>query len=74
MFEQDYVLMPLPQLESYLKTNKHLPNIPSAAEVVNEGVSINQITSKLLEKVEEQALYIINLQKQIDELKALMKK
>jgi hypothetical protein len=72
VFSKNYRLMPLQDLEKFIKVNNHLPNVPSAEEVVREGVNMNQITAKLLEKIEEQTLYIINLQKQIDELKNLM--
>jgi hypothetical protein len=72
VFSKNYQLMPLQDLEKFVKVNNHLPNVPSAEEVVQEGVNMNQITAKLLEKIEEQTLYIINLQKQIDELKNLM--
>jgi hypothetical protein len=72
VFAKNYQLMPIQDLEKFIAINKHLPNIPSAEEVVREGINMNEITAKLLEKVEEQTLYIINLQKQIDELRKLV--
>ena len=70
VFEPDYKMMTLNELEKYLILKKHLPGIPSAKEVEkNEGFEIGSLQIKLLEKLEEQTLYIINLQKQIDELR-----
>lgn len=68
VFATDYKLMPLTDLEKYVAENKHLPNIPSAEEVVKEGIDIGQMTSKLLEKVEEMSLYIIDQNKKIEAL------
>jgi hypothetical protein len=68
VFAPDYKLMPLPELEKYVNENKHLPNIPSAEEVVKEGMDVGQMTSKLLEKVEEMSLYIIEQNKKIEAL------
>lgn len=69
VFEKDYKLMELDRLNSYIKENKHLPNIPSTSEVMRDGVNLGEMDAKLLEKVEELTLYIIDLQQQIDELK-----
>ena len=49
--------------------NRHLQNIPSAGQVLDEGVNVGEMNALLLEKIEELTLYIIDLQKQIDELK-----
>lgn len=70
VFEPDYKLMPLKSVEAYVKANKHLPNIPSAEEVVRDGVDMGEIASKLLGKIEELTLYMIELEKQVDELKS----
>ena len=73
VFDTNYKLMPLNVLEDFIKINKHLPGIPSANEIENnEGFEVGAMQQKLLEKIEEQSLYIINLQKQIDELKKLV--
>ncbi|MDF3027281.1 MAG: hypothetical protein K0S23_1588 [Fluviicola sp.] len=63
VFAPEYKLMSLPELEKYVTENKHLPNIPSAEEVVKEGMDVGQMTAKLLEKVEEMSLYIIEQNK-----------
>ena len=68
VFEPGYSLMPLNSLEAYVTANRHLPNIPSAEEVVKEGVDLGEMTSKLLGKVEELTLYIIQQDKKINEL------
>lgn len=70
VFEDDYDVMPIAQLDEYISENKHLPNVPSAEEVVEHGLDVAQMDAKLLEKIEEAYLYIIDLQKQIDDLKS----
>jgi hypothetical protein len=69
VFSQEYNLLPLSEVEGFINANQHLPNIPSAAEVEENGVELGEMNAKLLQKIEELTLYIINLQKQIDELK-----
>ena len=59
----------LEQLERYVKENRHLPDVPTETEVKQGGVDLGQMNALLLQKVEELTLYIIDLQKQIDELK-----
>ena len=74
VFNNNYNLMPLAQLQNFIGQNKHLPNIPSAAEVEKEGITVGDMQKRLMEKVEELTLYILDLQKQIDQLKASKKK
>ncbi|WP_053002223.1 hypothetical protein [Kordia jejudonensis] len=79
VFEDDYSLMPLTDVESYINTNKHLPNVPSLAQVTNDGgYDVATLNKKLLEKVEELTLYTIAQEKKIAEqqekLMELMKK
>ena len=70
VFDNDYKLMNLYELESFINKNKHLPNVPSANEVEKQGnVDLGELNTILLQKVEELTRYIIDLQKQIDELK-----
>jgi len=69
VFDEDYELMPLSEVKQFITQNKHLPNVPSEAEVITHGVNIGEMNAILLQKVEELTLYIIDLQKQIDELK-----
>jgi len=70
VFETDYPLMSLEDLELFVKTNKHLPEVPSAAEFAENGYSVGQMDDLLLRKVEELSLYVIELQKQILELQS----
>lgn len=69
VFNEGYQKLTIPQLEQYIKNNKHLPNIPSAAEVENNGQHIGELQKKMMEKIEELSLYIIELKKEIDSLK-----
>lgn len=69
VFQEDYDLKTLYELKSFIETHKHLPEIPRAEDVAREGIEVGEMNRKLLEKVEELTLYVINLQEQIDELK-----
>jgi hypothetical protein len=66
VFDKGYGLMTLAQLEGYVKANSHLPGVPSAEKVVKDGVDLGKMDSKLLAKVEELTLYIIDLNKKIE--------
>jgi hypothetical protein len=70
VFEPDYNLLSLHEVETFIKENKHLPDIPSAAEFKENGVGLGEMDNMLLRKVEELTLYMIEMQKQMDELKA----
>ena len=69
VFGNDYHLLPLRDVEQFIAENQHLPNVPSAAEVETNGVNVGEMNAILLQKVEELTLYLIQLQKQVDELK-----
>lgn len=70
VFGENYELMSLKELDTYVKDNKHLPGVPSANEVEEQGtVDLGEMNALLLEKVEELTRYVIDLQKQIDEMK-----
>lgn len=69
VFEEDYPLMPLSELEAFLKKYKHLPEIPTAEEVGENGHSLGEMNVLLLKKVEELTLYVIEQQKEIEILK-----
>jgi hypothetical protein len=69
VFGKNYNMLPLSDVESFITKNKHLPGIPSAEEVVKNGVDLAEMDAKLLEKVEELTLYIIQLQKEVNALK-----
>jgi len=69
VFSKDYSLMPLHKVEQYVKTNSHLPDIPSADEVKQQGLGMGEMQNKLLQKIEELTLYVIQQQKEIQALK-----
>ncbi|MBL7727912.1 MAG: hypothetical protein JNM68_09505 [Dinghuibacter sp.] len=66
VFNKDYPLMPLNQVEDYIKKNGHLPGIPSANDVVKEGIDLGQMNARLLEKIEELTLYLLEQNKKIE--------
>lgn len=70
VFEVDYSLMPLAELDAFIKVNGHLPEIDSAEEMEAEGVELGELNSKLLQKIEELTLYLIKQDEQINELRA----
>jgi len=68
VFKKDYSLMPLNKVETYVKVNSHLPGVPSADEVAKDGIDVENMDVKLLQKIEELTLYAIQQQKRIDDL------
>lgn len=66
VFEEDYVLMPLAEVEQFIEQNGHLPNVPSAEEMELEGMNVLETNKLLLEKIEELTLYMIKQQKTIE--------
>jgi hypothetical protein len=69
IFEDNYKLMPLNKLEEYIKKEKSLPGIPINKEAIEEGIKLGEMQAKLLEKVEELTLYVIEQDKELTELK-----
>jgi hypothetical protein len=74
VFEKDYKMLSLKELENYIYTNKHLPNIPPAKEVAADGIELGTMNAKLLEKIEELTLYILQQEKNYQLLKAEVEK
>jgi hypothetical protein len=68
VFNKDYKLLSLGEVEAYVNKNKHLPGVPSAEEVVKDGIDMATMDAKLLEKIEELTLYMIAQQKQMEEI------
>lgn len=68
VFNKDYKLIPLNELETYIEDNKHLPNMPAAKEVETNGADLGEINRVLVEKVEELTLYMIALDKRMKTL------
>jgi hypothetical protein len=65
VFADDYRLAPLAEVEAHIKTNKHLPGIPSAAQVAENGVNLGDVQAALLAKVEELTLHLIAQEKNL---------
>jgi hypothetical protein len=68
VFDANYRLKTLPEVEQYINANKHLPGVPSAKEMVEQGNDLHKTDAKLLEKIEELTLYMINVQKRVTDL------
>ena len=70
VFEQDYNLRSFETLKAFLKTNKHLPEVPSAKEINSNGIQLGEMQAVLLKKIEELTLYIIELEERTQQLEA----
>ena len=68
VFAKDYRLKGFDELAEYIEAHNHLPGIPSAAEVEEDGVHLGDMQKRLLEKVEEMTLYVLQLEERIREL------
>lgn len=68
VFYPNYQLRPLSEVESFIRANGHLPDVPSQEEVEEEGIDMAEMDALLLKKIEELTLYTIELQKRIQEL------
>jgi hypothetical protein len=69
VFNSNYKYTPLSDLENYVNTNKHLPGVPTAAEIEKNGANLGDLSKIQMEKIEELALYIIELKKELEALK-----
>lgn len=72
VFDKDYNLRPLSEVQSYIQENRHLPEIPSAKEMIEEGVNMSELQIQLLQKIEELTLYILQQEQRIHELESLL--
>lgn len=70
VFEKSYKLRSLNDVEKYINQNHHLPEIPSASDIQKNGLAVADVQTKMMQKIEELTLYIIQLQKEIDALKS----
>ena len=66
VFHNNYRLMPIDQLEQFIKQNNHLPNIPSAKEIEEKGLKLADTQKRMMEKIEELMLYVIEQHKRIE--------
>ncbi|MGX1931321.1 hypothetical protein [Flagellimonas sp. 2504JD4-2] len=71
VFEEDYDLKPLEEVQNYIKAHGHLPNIPSAMEMEANGIQLGAMNMKLLEKIEELTLYILKQEKKLERMEGL---
>jgi hypothetical protein len=69
VFEEGYDLKKLEELQSYIQQHKHLPDIPSAKEMETKGIELGEMNIKLLQKIEELTLYLIEMKKENEKLK-----
>jgi hypothetical protein len=74
VFDKKYSLRPLSEVESFIKINKHLPEIPSTSEVTKNGIDLAETQALLLQKVEELTLYVIEQNKKIERLERKVKR
>ncbi|MEL7223156.1 MAG: hypothetical protein AAGJ93_17660 [Bacteroidota bacterium] len=73
VFEEDYHLQPLSEVKAYIQKNKHLPEIPSASEMVENGLELTEMSLLLLKKIEEMTLHQIELMEEVERLKNKVK-
>ncbi len=69
VFYDKYKLKSFGELRSYIAENKHLPNIPAAAEIEKSGLEVGEMQRKMMEKIEELTLYVLQLETKINDLK-----
>ncbi len=69
VFNDDYALMPLSELERAIDEHKHLPGMPSAAQVAERGINVGQMHAQTLQKVEELTLYVLQLNAELKTLR-----
>ncbi|MEZ5584472.1 MAG: hypothetical protein R3F37_18435 [Candidatus Competibacteraceae bacterium] len=73
VFDPTYSLMPLEKLSAFVDENRHLPDIPSAEDIKQNGMNMTELQLQLLKKVEELTLYTLQQQAQIDALQAQLR-
>lgn len=73
VFEPDYDLRSLKETKAYIAENKHLPEIPSASEIEENGIDLGDMNMRLLKKIEELTLYQIELMEEMQEMKKELK-
>ena len=71
VFDDNYQLMSFDELEAFIAANNHLPGIPSATIIESEGLDVGNMQAKMMEKIEELTLHIIQLNNRIEELESV---
>ncbi len=74
VFDKEYKLLPLEDVKAHIEEHKHLPDVPSEKQVLEEGINVAEMQAKLLQKIEELTLYVIQQDKEIKELRAILSK
>lgn len=69
VFDKEYNLMPLHELDKFITENRHLPEVPTTEEAIRDGIELKEMNILLLKKVEELTLHVIQLNKEIQILK-----
>lgn len=69
VFEKEYRLRPMNEIKAYVEANKHLPEIPSAKEMDENGIQLGEMNLKLLQKIEELTLYLIDFKEDLEKIK-----
>ena len=72
VFRPEYKLMPLTEVERYIQKHGYLPNIPSEAEVIEKGINVGEVNARLLEKIEELTLYMIEQHRELQSQKLVI--
>ncbi|HUM48422.1 MAG TPA: hypothetical protein PLD84_15930, partial [Chitinophagales bacterium] len=72
VFADEYKLLSLAEVENAIQLNKHLPGIPSAKEIHEDGLNVGEMQKLMMQKIEELTLYVIDLQKQNNDLRSEM--
>ncbi|RPD41900.1 hypothetical protein EG028_06985 [Chitinophaga barathri] len=73
VFKAGYKMPTIAETEAFIQANKHLPGIPSEKEIIKDGIDVGEMNKLLLQKIEEQMLYIIEMNKEMKELKKEVK-
>jgi vacuolar-type H+-ATPase subunit I/STV1 len=74
VFNDNYKLLELDELEQKIKSEKRLPDMPTAGEVEANRINLGEMQAKLLQKIEELTLYVISLKKENDKLNSRLKR
>jgi hypothetical protein len=69
VFKEGYKLLTLPEVEKYIEEKKHLPNVPSEEDILRQGLNVGDMQKIQMEKIEEITLYLVQMKKEIIELK-----
>jgi uncharacterized coiled-coil protein SlyX len=74
VFNSDYKLRPLHEVETFIQQNNHLPEVPSTKEVEENGIDLGDNQATLLKKIEELTLYVIEQNKKMELMQKEMEK